>query len=174
MQTWSWWALPVQQWLAKCPAVYRVPPCARLLPVFPSHRAVHEESTDDDDEAENSPVSRSSLTASSGSESSPLSLGQSSWATLMLVAPCQINLGWLVWRQGLDCVAQVKLTERWSAVVRMWGRRDLQTPAPVQSMRDSMGSSKSPGLPRPPQEDSFAWRPHKDAPPGLTLEAPLG
>lgn len=76
VQTWSWWSLPVQQWLAECPAVYRVSPCARLLPIFPSHCVVHEDSTHDDDgEAEKSSVTCSSLTARSdhsGSESRPL------------------------------------------------------------------------------------------------------
>lgn len=76
-----WWSLPVQQ------STEFLPPCARLLPV---HCAVHEDSTGEDGEAESSPMSCSSLTASSDQSGSlspaPCALGQSSQAALMLVA----------------------------------------------------------------------------------------
>lgn len=54
------------------------------------------------------------------------------------------------------------------------GKRDLKTSCPSLVHEGQHGAPKSPGLPSLPQEDSFAWRPHKAAPSGLTLEAPLG
>lgn len=100
------------------PAVYRVPPCTRLLPV---HCAVHEDSTGEGGDAESSRVSCSSLTAGSDQSGSlspaPCTLGQSSQAALMLAAPANQS-GWLLLRQGLDCVAREKPMGRW-VVVRM-------------------------------------------------------